>query len=122
IQAVVLLAGPAHATAAAAPPRGIDRDGVAVPELRHAGSDRFHPSRDLVPERERWRLVLPVTLLAGDDREVGVAESRSRDFDDRLTRARDGIRHLLELRRHLGLQKTVGEHVASFRAGRSASI
>ena len=57
IEAMVLFAGAAHVTAPAACPRRVDRDSVTEVELRHSGSDLFHPSGDLVPEREGRRLV-----------------------------------------------------------------
>ena len=60
IEAVVLFAGPAHVTATAACPGWVDRDGVTTLEPRHSDSELFHPAGDLVPERERRRLVPPV--------------------------------------------------------------
>ena len=73
IEAMVLLTGPAHVTAPAASPRRVDRDRVAMPELRHTGPHLFDPSSDLMPQGEGRRLVHPIASVARYDREVGVA-------------------------------------------------
>jgi hypothetical protein len=73
IETVVLLSGAARVTPPAAGPGRIDRDSVALLKLRHSGTELFHPSGDLVPEREGRRLVLPIASFARYDGEVGVA-------------------------------------------------
>ena len=79
-------------------------------KLRQAGSEFFHPSGDLVPEREGRCLVLPVVSIARDHGEVGVAQARAGYSDNYL--ARSGVRfgHVLKLWRRLRLEKSVCEH------------
>lgn len=113
IEAVVLFAGPAHMTAAAASPRRIDRNGVTTLELRDSGSHLFDPARDLVSEREGRRLVLPVVLIARNDGEVGVTEAGASHSDDDLARARVRFGYVLKVRRPLRFEKSVREHHSS---------
>jgi hypothetical protein len=69
-----------------------------VPEPRYSGSHLFHPSGDLVPERERRLLVTPVGSVARDDREVGVAQAGAGDFDHYLTGSGVRLWDLLKFR------------------------
>ena len=110
IEAVVLFAGAAHVAAPAACPRRVDCDSVTEVELGHSGSDFFHPSGDLVPEREGRRLVLPVASFARYHREVGVAQAGAGDSHDHLTRSGVRLGHLLKLWSCLRLDKSVREH------------
>jgi hypothetical protein len=73
IQAVVFFPGPAHVTAAAASPGWIYCDGITMAKPRHASSNLFYPSGNLVPESEGRRIIVPVLSVAGDNCEVGVA-------------------------------------------------
>src|SRR5262249_12068455 len=115
-QTVVFFARSAHVTASAACPRGIHRDGVARPKSPDPGSDLFHPSRDLVSEREGRRVVFPIGTFAANDREVGVAESGAGDFDNRLTGSGVRVRHFLKIRLRLRLKESVREHRFSSRS------
>ena len=66
---------------------------------------------DFMPEREgRW-IVLPVSSIARYDREVGVAQARTGDFDHHLARSGVRLRHVLKLWLRLRLQKSVGKHL-----------
>ena len=110
VEAVVLFSRPAHVTAAAARPRGVDRHGVTRLEPRYACPHLFDPAGDLVPEGEGRLLVAPVIAVARDDGEVGVAEPRACDFDDDLARSRVRLGHVLKFRLGLRLQQSVREH------------
>src|SRR3989442_1490612 len=89
--------GMVKVTASTTSPGGVDRDGVPALESFHSRSHFLYPSRDLVPQRERRGIILPVACGARYDREVGVAQSGAGDFDDYLAGPGMRLRYLLEL-------------------------